>query len=227
MVRSQRGTQIEQDEFVCKSVKIKKIIDDRDKRVGSSSAHKTKLKMIIEHTEFDYPQPETHVQEIRVPRHQLFHRKRSDSENLVAFQSFLAAVEAMHCDHYSHTTVFLTHDAETCFICDGTKDVMHMLRHRKGSQQILRFGPAPPENIADIFARYGLYLEVDTSSQYNDELPICSDCKAIYNEQGKDYFCPAVRIAECTMAESIMFRHWRNGVAWDCCSAIKSEKHAP
>jgi len=206
-------------------VKTKKTTGDREQRVRSSSAHKTELHMIIAHTEFDYPQPETLVQEIRVPRHQLFRRKHSDSENLIAFQSFLAAVEALHCNHHSHTTVFVTHDTETCFICNKTKDIMHMLRHHKGSQQILRFGPAPPENIANIFAHYGLYLEVDNSTQYKDELQICSDCKAIYNEQEKDYFCPAVRIAECTMAESIMFRHWRNGVAWDCCSTINSKKH--
>ena len=122
------------------------------------------MRTILEYTEFRYPQPETLVHETRVPRHQLYHQKRSHSKNKIAFKSFLAAVEALHCDHHSHTTVFLAHDTKTCFICDKTTDITHGLHHYKDSSQVLRFGQAPPENIADVFAKYGLYLEANTSS---------------------------------------------------------------
>jgi len=178
------------------------------------------MHILLEHTEFRYPQPATLVDAIQIPSHQLYYQKRSDLENETAFKSFLAAVESLHCDHYSHTTVGLTHNTKKCFICDKTKDRMHMLHHRKGSNQFLRFGPPPHENIADIFAHQGLYLEIYATNQYNDNVPICSDCEATYHPYGQDHFCPAVRIAECAMAESIMYRHWKKVRNWDCCSAV-------
>ena len=178
----------------------------------------------LQHAEFRFPHPETIISQTHIPHHQRYDRKRSHLKNKIAFKRFLTAVEALHCQKYSHTTVYLTHDTKTCFVCDKTSDVMHGRRHHKGSQQILRFGPAPPEDIADIFAKYGLYLEVDTSSQYNDEMPICSDCKAIDKKQSKDYFCPARRMADCHTAESIMYRHWKNNVFWHCCSTVYSDE---
>jgi len=178
----------------------------------------------LQHTEFRFPHPETIISQTNIPHHQRYHRKRSHLQNRIAFKSFLAALEALHSPKYSHTTAFLAHDAKTCFICDKTSDVMHGLHHHKGSQQILRFGPAPPEDIADMFAKSGLYLEVDTSSQYNDELLICSDCKATDQKQSKDYFCPARRMADCHTAESIMYRHWKNSVFWQCCSTVYSDE---
>jgi hypothetical protein len=97
---------------------------------------------------------------------------------------------------------------------------MHARRYHKGSEQILRFGPVPPENIDGMFGPSGLYLEVDTSSQYNDEIPICSDCKADGEKQSKYYFSPEKRMAECHLAEKIIYRHWKNDVFWNCCTFL-------
>ena len=178
------------------------------------------MHVLLEHTEFRYPQSATLVDAIHIPSHQLYHQKHSDSENENAFKSFLAAVEALHGDRYSHTIVGLAHDTKKCFICDKAEDGMHMSHHRKGSNQLLRFGPPPRENIADIFAHHGLYLEVYTTNQYSDALPICSDCKAVRSPDCQDYFGPAVRIAECAMAESIIYRQWKKAHDWHCCSTL-------
>ena len=186
--------------------------------------HTKSRPFMFAHTEFCFPHPKTIISQTNIPHHQRYHRKRSDLNNRKAFKSFLTAVEALHCQKYSHTTVFLVHDTKTCFICDKTSDVMLGRHHHGDSQQVLRFGPAPPENIADIFAKYGLYLDVDTSSQYNNEIQICSDCKAAYKKQSKDYFCPARRMAECHTAESIMYQHWKNSVFWHCCSTVYSDE---
>ena len=182
---------------------------------------KTRPVMVtLQHTEFRHLDPQSIVSQTHIPHHQRYHRKRSHLKNRIAFKRFLTAVEALHCKKNCATTVYLAHDTTTCFICDKTSDVMHARHHHKGSQQILRFGPVPPENIADMFALSGLYLEVDTSSQYNDEIPICSDCKADGKKQSKDYFCPQRRMAECHLAEKIMYRHWKNDVFWHCCSFV-------
>jgi len=179
---------------------------------------------VLQHTEFRYPHPQSSISQTNIPHHQRYHRKRSHLKNKIAFKRFLTAVEALHCKKYCHTTVYLAHDTKTCFICDKTSDVMHARHHHNGSEQILRFGPVPPENIADMFAESGLYLEVNTSSQYNDEMPICSDCKAAGKKQSKDYFCPERRMADCHMAENIMYRHWKNSVFWHCCSTVYSDE---
>lgn len=132
----------------------------------------------LEHTEFRYPHPWTIINKTNIPHHQRYHHKRSHLKNRKAFKVFLTTVEALHCPKYSYTTVFLVHDTKTCFICDKTRDVMHGLNHHKGSQQYFMFGTGPPEDIPNKFAPYGLYLEVVTGSEYNEAMPICSDCKA-------------------------------------------------
>jgi hypothetical protein len=178
----------------------------------------------LQHTEFRYPHRQSIISRTNIPHHQRYHRKRSHLKNMIAFKRFLKAVEALHCKKHDSTTVYLAHDTKTCFICDKTSDVMHARHHHKGSEQILRFGPVPSENIADRFALSGLYLEVDTSSQYNDKIPICSDCEADDQKQSKDYFCPERRMAECHLAEKIMYRHWKNDVFWHCCSFVYSDE---
>ena len=172
----------------------------------------------LQHTVFRYPDTQSIVTQTNIPHHQRYNRKRSHLKNRIAFKRFLTAVEALDCKKNCSTTVYLAHDTKTCFICDKTSDVMHARHYHKGSEQILRFGPVPPENIDAMFGRSGLYLEVDTSSQYNDEIPICSDCEADGKKQSKDYFCPERRMAECHLAEKIMYRHWKNHVSWHCAS---------
>jgi len=184
--------------------------------------------VVLQHTEFRYQHSQSIISHTKIPHQQRYHRRRSHLKNMIAFKRFLKAVEALHCKKHDSTTVFLAHDTKTCFICDKTSEVMHARHHHKGSEQILRFGPVPPENIAGMLARSGLYLHVDTSSQYNDEIPICSDCEADCKKQSedyKDYFCPERRMAECHLAEKIIYRHWKNDVFWNCCTFLYPDEY--
>ena len=175
----------------------------------------------LRHTEFRYPQPPTVLDEISVPRQQLYQAARSPEQNRRAFKAFLGALQRLHCDHHSHTTVFLAHDAKTCFMCDQTTEVMHHIFHHKNGGRYLRFGPPPPADIADVHAMNGLYLQVDTSSQYNDGLLMCSECHDKQTSlECMDFYSPKVRTADCRAAESIMFRNWKHIRSWECCSTI-------
>jgi len=180
---------------------------------------------VVRYEEFRYPQTPTLVHETRIPRHHLYHPKRSHAYNTRAFRRLLASLEALHSDDlHSHTTVFVTHDTNTCFLCEKTSDDMILLYHRKGSSQFLPLGKPPPEDGGDLYSMRGLYLRVDTSDEYNKEVPICPACFSTHATALYDPLCPATRKAECARAESIMYRHWQRGGSWDCRSTIFSPR---
>ena len=186
----------------------------------SSYAH-----AVLRHTEFCPPHAETLLDETRVPRHQRYDARRSRTQNDCAFVSFLGAVQALLCPT-GYLTVYVTHDTPTCFMCDKSPATMHQRPHRKGNGRLLRLGPAPPAHEAVVFDMTGAYLNVDTSAEFDQNLPMCSTCFAAEQSAPCDFFSPAVHEAECKAAESIMHRHWEKGGSWDCCTTIYPKKSA-
>jgi len=180
---------------------------------------------LLRHTEFQYPHPESLICETRVPQHQLYNSRRSRTQNDRAFARFLATVEALYCPtgQRSFLTVSLDHDTPTCFICDKMTATMHQLCRRKDSGQFLRFGPVPPPHEAIVFAMTGVYLNVNSSGEFNTGIPMCSTCFAARQSLPRDHYSPEVHMAECKAAKTIMHRHWKKGGSWDCCTTTHPE----
>jgi len=181
---------------------------------------------ILRHTEFKYPHSEGHIRETRVPLCQLHNSRCSRTQNDRAFARFLATIEALYSEkkgvegeHHTNLIVHLNHDKPTCFMCDKTTADMHQLRNRKANGQYLRFGSVCVPNKIVVSETMGTYLNVDTSSAFDEEIPICSTCYA-QRIMPCDYYAPEVCLAECTAAHNIMRRHWQNGGLFDCCTTV-------
>ena len=187
---------------------------------------------ILRHTVFKYQHPGRTICETCLPQYQRYNSRGSCTENDRAFARFLAAIEALHRatervqgEQHSNLIVHLNHDTPTCFICDKTTADMHQLMNRKGNGQYLRFGPVSVSNEIVEFKMTGTYLNVDTSSALEKEIPICSTCYA-QRIMPCDYYAPKTRLAECTAAHTIMRRHWQNGGSFDCCTTVYPEEEA-
>ena len=189
-----------------------------------------KGRAILRHTAFKHPHAERLISETRVPAHQVYNPKSSRKHNDRAFGRFLATIQALYCatkdaegEHDSNLIVHLNHDTPTCFMCDKTTADMHPLMNRKGNGQYLRFGPVSVPNEIVQFKMTGTYLNVDTSSAFEKEIPICSTCYA-QRIAPCDYYAPQTCLAEHTAARTIMRRHWQNGGFFDCCTTVYTEE---
>jgi len=189
-----------------------------------------KGRVIVRHSACKYPHAHRLISETRVPTRQVYHSKSSRKYNDRAFGRFFATIQALYRAtkdaegaHHANLIVHLNHDTPTCFMCDKTTADMHPLTNRKGNGQYLRFGPVSVPSEMVQFKMTGTYLNVDTSSAFEKEIPICSTCYA-QRIAPCDYYAPQTCLTEHTAAQTIMRRHWQNGGFFDCCTTVYTEE---